>query len=120
MGQIGRVRRILRRWSGEKADIAGQAAEPERRTHPHASMNLVLRFVTEAGPRTVIASGIPLALASDIAREMEKGGHHAQFVDRLPNLSVAERVKLLKGEKLLAAKRKLSALAVVRDQAIAG
>src|SRR4051812_31702605 len=111
--QIGGVRRILNSWRGRQAQNTGPAQELERSTSPGAPMSLLLRFETEAGPRTIIASGIPLAHASDIAWEMEKAGHHARFVDQLPNLSVGDRVKLLKTRKPAPARRKQSALSVV-------
>src|SRR3954466_10374448 len=117
--QIGRVRRILRHWSGEKSPTSCGVSELERRTSPYAPMNLLLRFATEAGPRTVIASGVPLGHASVIAREMERAGHYAEFVDQIPSLSIAERVKRLKAQKHPAGKRK-QAIAVVRVRGIAG
>jgi hypothetical protein len=118
--RIGGVRRILNSWRGRQAQISAPAQELERSTSPCAPMSLILRFETEAGPRTVIASGIPLAHASDIAWEMEKAGHYAQFVDQLPNLSIGERVKLHKSGKQASTRRKQSALSVVRDLGMAG
>src|SRR3954471_4160345 len=117
--QIGGVRRILNSWRGRQAQNNGPAQELERSTTPGAPMSLLLRFETEAGPRTIIASGIPLAHASDIAWEMEKAGHHARFVDQLPSLSVGERVKLLKRGKQASMERRKSALAVVRGVGMA-
>src|SRR3954466_10246882 len=118
--RIGRVRRIVKGWCGEEAMSSGPTPDLERRTNPYAPMNLMLRFETESGPRTIIASGIPLAHASDIAWEMEKAGHYAQFVDQLPSLSVGERVKLLKRGKQASMERRKSALAVVRGLGMAG
>jgi hypothetical protein len=65
----------------------------QRSTSPAAKMTLILRFETERGPRTILAPEIPLALASEITREMIRAGHFAEFVDQLPPLSVAKRVK---------------------------
>jgi hypothetical protein len=118
--RIARVRRILNSWCGRQARDSGPAQDLARSTSPCAPMSLLLRFETEAGPRTIIASGIPLAHASDIAWEMEKAGHYAQFVDQLPNLSIGERVKLLKSRKRGSAKRKQSALSIVSGLGMAG
>ena len=72
-------------------------------------MNLLLRFVTEAGPRTVVATGIPLRIASDIAREMGRAGHFAEFVDQYPLFTIAERIKRRKLEKSSLTKQRMTA-----------
>ena len=64
-----------------------------RQTSPDAKMNLILRFETEQGPRSVVAPGVPLALASAIAHEMLRCGHFADYVDYLPAMSVTERIR---------------------------
>src|SRR2546423_9921938 len=119
MRQVGRVRNILGRWRNAQSKGVSEEPELERRTHPEARMSLMLRFATEAGPRTVVASGVPLGLAADIAREMEKAGHFAQFVDQLPLMPMAERIKRLKSEKQQGSKRRPPNLALVRARAVA-
>jgi hypothetical protein len=59
-----------------------------RSTSPDARMNLLLRFETASGPRTIVAPGISLAMASEIAQAMSEAGHFADFVDHLPSMSV--------------------------------
>jgi hypothetical protein len=65
---------------------------PERRTCPDAVMNLMLRFETERGPRTVVAPGLPLTLATEIADAMILAGHYAELTDHTPAFTVAEHV----------------------------
>ncbi len=84
----------------------------ERSTSPDATMNLLLRFETASGPRTVIACSVPLATARDIVDTMRSAGQHAEFVDRCAPLSVADRVMIekfkntpLQGAGLLAFKK---------------
>jgi hypothetical protein len=62
-------------------------------TRPDARMNLLLRFETASGPRTVIAPGVPLSAASQIADAMSEAGHFAQFVDALAPIPMGEYVK---------------------------
>ena len=57
-------------------------------------MNLLLRFETASGPRTVIACSVPRHVASEIAEVMARCGQHADFVDRCAPLSVADRVMI--------------------------
>ena len=114
MPHVSRPRGILKRWRTAQSDGLSHEPEFERRTNPEARMNLVLRFATQAGPRTIVASGVPLGLAADIAREMEKAGHFAQFIDQLPLVPIVERVKRPKAEKQQGAKRRQLNLAVVR------
>ena len=68
----------------------------DRSTSPDARMNLLLRFETESGPRTVVAPNLPLKLASEITTAMIRSGHYAEFIDQYTPLSIAERVKLQK------------------------
>ena len=74
--------------------------EVERSTSPDAPMNLLLRFDTANGPRTVIACSVPLATAREIADTMKRAGQHAEFVDRCAPLSIADRVMMKKLEDL--------------------
>jgi len=115
--QVGRGRGVFKRWRGVKSEIPVPELELDRRTAPDARMNLVLRFATESGPRTIIASGVALSIAADIAREMEKAGHFAQFIDQLPLVPMAERIKRPKAEKQAVTKRKTPALSIVRERA---
>ena len=57
-------------------------------------MNLILRFETASGPRTVIACAVPRRVAAEIAEVMQSAGQHAEFVDRCCALSVADRLLL--------------------------
>ena len=93
-----RVRGVLKRWRNALSIDVSQELEFERRTHPQAPMKLMLRFVTDAGPRAIIASGVPLSITANIAREMEKAGHFARYTDQLPLVPMAERIKRLKSE----------------------
>jgi hypothetical protein len=64
----------------------------ERRSSPDAPMNLILRFETVSGPRTVIACAVPRQIAAEIADVMNAAGQYAEFVDRYSALSVADRI----------------------------
>jgi hypothetical protein len=66
----------------------------ERSLHPDAPMNLLLRFETASGPRTVIACSVPRHVASEITDVMRKAGHHAEFIDRCAPLSIADRLMI--------------------------
>jgi hypothetical protein len=66
----------------------------ERSLSPEAPMNLLLRFETASGPRTVIACSVPRQVAAEIAEVMRKHGQDAQFIDRCAPLSVADRVMI--------------------------
>lgn len=68
------------------------APDIERPTAPSALTTLLLRFMTDAGPRTIVAAGVPLGAASDIAREMSRAGHFAEYVEESPKLSITDRV----------------------------
>ena len=77
---------------------AGQPALRERSTFPGAPMTLFLRIETERGPRTVIASGLSLEAASDIADAIAEAGHYAEFVDECPHESLADLLSRKKYE----------------------
>jgi len=62
-------------------------------------MQMLLRFTTDAGPRTIIASGIPLKVASAIALEMNRAGHFAEYVDDSPRMNLAARTRKRKTGK---------------------
>lgn len=64
----------------------------QRRSSPDALMNLILRFETASGPRTVIACSVPRHVAAEIADVMRSVGQHAEFVDRCSPLSVSDRL----------------------------
>lgn len=99
--QIANLRNKLIAWCEPDRNQGRPLADLDRRTTPDARMDLLLRFVTESGPRTIIASAIPLGLASEIMREMEKAGHFAQYVDHLEALPLGERIRRRKGIKVL-------------------
>jgi hypothetical protein len=64
----------------------------QRSSLPDALMNLILRFETASGPRTVIACSVPRQVAAEIAAVMHSVGQHAEFVDRYSSLSVSDRL----------------------------
>ena len=80
------------------ASPAGQSAPRERSTFRDAPMTLFLRIETERGPRTVIASGLSLEAASDIADAITEAGHYAEFVDECPHESLADLLSRRKFE----------------------
>jgi hypothetical protein len=55
-------------------------------------MDVMLRFETERGPRTVIAPGLSLLQAREIADAMIQAGHYAELVDHAPAFTVAEHI----------------------------
>jgi len=65
-----------------------------RSTSSDAPMNLLLRFETSSGPRTVIACSVPRQVAREIADVMTKCGQHADFIDRCAPLSISDRVMI--------------------------
>ena len=69
-----------------------EAAETERSRSPEAPMNLIMRFETASGPRTVIACSVPRHIAAEIADVLHAAGQHAEFVDRYSPLSVSDRL----------------------------
>ncbi|MES2472068.1 MAG: hypothetical protein V4601_04410 [Pseudomonadota bacterium] len=77
-----------------------ELSEVERSTSPDAPMNLLLRFDTANGPRTVIACSVPLATAREIGETMSRAGQHAEFVDRCAPLSIADRLMMKKLEDM--------------------
>ena len=76
----------------ESNSRAPEAAE--RSSSPNAAMNLVLRFETASGPRTVIACSVPRQVAAEIKDVMTKAGQHAEFIDRCSPLSVSDRLMI--------------------------
>jgi len=68
----------------------------ERSYSAEAPMNLILRFETAIGPRTVIACSVPRQVAAEIADVMRRSGQHAEFIDRCSPLSVADRMMINK------------------------
>jgi hypothetical protein len=77
---------------------AAESAEFSRSTDPQALMDVLLRFETAFGPRTIVAPGVSLAMASEIAFVMSQAGHFAEFVDHIPSVSVHEHVKRRKAQ----------------------
>ena len=80
--------------AGQPQDTAPVTGIEERSSHPEAPMNLLLRFETASGPRTVIACSVPRQVAAEITAVMQKAGHHAEFIDRCAPLSIADRVMI--------------------------
>ena len=81
----------------EQSESAGSADLPAslpRSTARDAPMNLLLRFETASGPRTVIACSVSRQVAAEIAEVMTRCGQHADFIDRCAPLSVADRVMI--------------------------
>jgi hypothetical protein len=72
----------------------------ERSNAPTAPTNLLLRFETTNGPRTVIAASVPLQMAREVTDAMTKAGHYAEYVDRCPPHSVADHIVMKKLEQL--------------------
>ena len=83
-----------------KVEAPNEVLEVERSTTPTAVMNLLLRFETVNGPRTVIASSVPLQTAREVADAMIRAGQHAEFVDRCTALSIADRLMMKKLQQL--------------------
>ena len=72
----------------------------ERSHAPDASMNLLLRFETASGPRTVIACSVPRQVAAEISDVMHSVGQHAEFIDRCSPLSIADRLLMREVEQV--------------------
>src|ERR1700722_3222271 len=87
------------RSCGQPTPDLGLVPEYQRSTSPDSRMNLLLRFETPSGPRTIVAGGIPLKIASEITATMIRTGQFAEYVDHYPHMSVADRVKRRKLEK---------------------
>lgn len=68
----------------------------DRDTHHAASVDLLLRFATANGPRTVMVPNLPLSDASAIAREMVIAGHHAEYFDHRGGKPMSTHIKELK------------------------
>ena len=77
---------------GRHFDGGIQIQSNERSAAPGATMNLLLRFETASGPRTVIASSVPRKVACEIADVMCSIGQYAEFIDRCTPLSVEDRL----------------------------
>jgi hypothetical protein len=77
----------------------------ERSTAPDATMNLLLRFETASGPRTVIASSVPRQTAFEITDVMRSAGHYAEFIDRCSPLSVEDRLLIRDFQQLTVSKK---------------
>ena len=71
----------------------------ERSSHPDTDVTLFLRIETVAGPRTIVASGLPLSAASAIAEALTEAGHYAEYVDQRPQLSMRDHVARKKYEQ---------------------
>lgn len=76
----------------QQSDDGIQTLSNERSAAPDAPMNLVLRFETASGPRTVIASSVPRQIASEISDVMRSVGQYAEFIDCYSRLSVEDRL----------------------------
>ena len=73
----------------------------ERSTVPGAPMSLFMRIQTADGPRTLIASGVTVAAASQISEALALAGHYAEFVDQCSTKdTILERVRRKRLEKL--------------------
>jgi hypothetical protein len=72
----------------------------ERSNAPTAPTNLLLRFETANGPRTVIASSVSLKMAREVIEAMIKAGHYAEHIDRCQPASVADHIVMKKLEQL--------------------
>jgi hypothetical protein len=95
-----KIRSILAIWHRRSVE---NPPYPEqefcRSTSPDARMNLLLRFETESGPRTIVAPGVPLPVASEIVQEMARAGHFADYLDQLAPLQMSEWMKRCNAEK---------------------
>jgi hypothetical protein len=96
---LPQLSRLFSRWREQEPIEVTPDPDYHRSTTPDAKMNLLLRFETPMGPRTIVASGIPLTLASEITATMIRGGQYAEFIDQCQPISIAERVKRKKLEK---------------------
>ena len=72
----------------------------ERSNAPTAPTNLLLRFETANGPRTVIACSVSLKMAREVTDAMIKAGHYAEHIDRCQPASVADHIVMKKLEQL--------------------
>jgi hypothetical protein len=106
---LSQLSRLFGRRAGEPVEVTPDP-DYHRSTAPDARMNVLLRFDTSLGPRTIVASGIPLTLASEITASMIRSGQYAEFIDQCQPLSVAERVKRKKLERARAPKQQTNVL----------
>lgn len=84
-----------------KSEPAPELSELERSTTPDMPMSLFVRIQTFEGPRTIIASGVTVAAASQISEALAQAGHYAEFVDQCATRdTVRERVLRKKLERL--------------------
>jgi hypothetical protein len=116
MEQLDHIQNIMPRWVALHETQASPEAPDEfpRSTLPDAPMQMLLRFTTESGPRTVIVPGVPQHVASAIALEMARAGHFAEYVDDRPRLAKPLFSRQRKNEKP-AKGRALVKLAAVRS-----
>jgi hypothetical protein len=95
---VALMKLINRALKGSSTPSKAEKEDYVRSTSPDARMNLLLRFETANGPRTIMAPGVSLATASEIAFVMSRAGHFAEFVDWLPAMPLEERIKRRKAE----------------------
>jgi hypothetical protein len=72
---------VLLRWL-KKPEPELELTHLERSTVPDAPMTLFMRIQTFNGPRTVVASGVTVATATQIREVLALDGHYAEFVDQ--------------------------------------
>ena len=82
----------------------------ERNSHPDTGVTLFLRIETVSGPRTIVASGLPLSAASAIAEALTEAGHYAEYVEQRPQIAIREWVALRQQEQALPQVAPLAAL----------
>jgi len=83
----------------------------DRASHPDTEVTLFLRIETVAGPRTIVASGMALSAASEIAEALTEAGHYAEYVDQRPQIAMRDRVARRRYEMSFGAPSPLVALA---------
>jgi len=81
--------------NGEKFEVMNQRSQS-----PEAPMNLIMRFETASGPRTVIACSVPRHIAAEISDVLNAAGQHAKFVDRYSPLSISDRLLMREIEQV--------------------
>ncbi|HEX3756515.1 MAG TPA: hypothetical protein VHV26_15700 [Rhizomicrobium sp.] len=115
---LSQLSRLFGLRSHEPIEVAPDP-DYHRSTAPDARMNLLLRFDTPLGPRTIVTSGIPLTFASEITAAMIRSGQYAEFIDQCQPLTVAERVKRKKMERARAPKQQTNVVGWERREKIA-
>ncbi len=75
--QFPKLSRLFSRWRSQDNMEVRPDPDYHRSTAPDARMNLLLRFDTQLGPRTIVASGIPLTIASEITATMIRAGQYS-------------------------------------------